>query len=226
MARISRPDLASALAFAGALLVAATLFLLFHGRGYDDPYITYRYAANIARGYGFVYNAGERVLSTTTPLYTLILATLRLAGLDLPLVSNAISCLSLAAGGWALWELGRVWRTRRMGAAAFFLLPTFPLLVTTLGAETTFGISVILLGFLAYARGQYVAAAVLLALATLTRADGVLAAAVLGIDFLLWKRRPIPWRAVITYSAIVTPWFAFAWLYFGVPFPVTLFVKQ
>jgi 4-amino-4-deoxy-L-arabinose transferase-like glycosyltransferase len=39
----------------------------------DDAYITLRYARNRAHGQGFVYNPGERVLGTTTPLYTLLL---------------------------------------------------------------------------------------------------------------------------------------------------------
>ena len=40
----------------------------------DDSYITLRYAANLAEGKGFVYNPGENVWGTTTPLQTLILA--------------------------------------------------------------------------------------------------------------------------------------------------------
>jgi arabinofuranosyltransferase len=40
----------------------------------DDAYITYRYAENLANGMGMVYNAGERVLGTTTILFTLMLA--------------------------------------------------------------------------------------------------------------------------------------------------------
>src|SRR4051812_3776328 len=66
-------------------LVAGGLFWLFRTHGYDDPYITYRYASNLAHAAGFVYNAGERILSTTTPLYTLILAIAGLAGADIPI---------------------------------------------------------------------------------------------------------------------------------------------
>src|SRR5712691_4850324 len=40
----------------------------------EDALITLRYAENIAAGHGFVYNPGERVLGSTTPLYTLLLA--------------------------------------------------------------------------------------------------------------------------------------------------------
>ena len=42
----------------------------------EDAFITFRYARNIAQGLGFVYNPGERVLGTTTPLQTLLLAGL------------------------------------------------------------------------------------------------------------------------------------------------------
>ncbi|HET9481188.1 MAG TPA: hypothetical protein VFP98_05475, partial [Candidatus Polarisedimenticolia bacterium] len=49
----------------------------------EDALITFRYAANLAEGLGFVYNAGERVLGTTTPLFTLLLGGIgALAGPD------------------------------------------------------------------------------------------------------------------------------------------------
>jgi arabinofuranosyltransferase len=42
----------------------------------DDAYITFRYAQNLVSGMGLVYNPGEHVLGTTTPLYTFLLALL------------------------------------------------------------------------------------------------------------------------------------------------------
>jgi hypothetical protein len=51
--------------------VTILIFVLFSGWGYDDPYITYRFANNLVSGEGFVYNPGERILSTTTPLFAL-----------------------------------------------------------------------------------------------------------------------------------------------------------
>lgn len=41
---------------------------------YEDAYITFRYARNLANGNGFVYNVSERIYGTTTPLFTLLLA--------------------------------------------------------------------------------------------------------------------------------------------------------
>jgi hypothetical protein len=47
-------------------------------RTIDDAFITFRYAGNIVHGVGFVYNPGERVLGTTTPVYALLIAALSL----------------------------------------------------------------------------------------------------------------------------------------------------
>ncbi len=70
---------------AASLLTAAVLFLLPIAvrlvpgpRTVDDAYITFRYARNILNGSGFVYNPGEHVLGTTTPLYTGLMALLAL----------------------------------------------------------------------------------------------------------------------------------------------------
>jgi hypothetical protein len=210
---------------AWSIVVAIALFWAFHAQGYDDPYITYRYAANLAAGHGFVYNSGEHVLSTTTPLYTLLLAAAGVAGLDIPLTSNALGCLGLALGGLAFWELGRAWHTPSVGLTGLLLYPLFPFTITTLGAETTIYVALILFGFLACARGRYQVAAVLLALATLTRADGIVAAGAAGLYVLLFAR-PLPWRALLIYCALLAPWFVFAWAYFGAPLPVTLAAKQ
>src|SRR6266496_4099807 len=56
------------LLFAGAL-VAWILFASYTRMRLEDALITFRYAENLALGKGFVYNAGERVLGTTTPLF-------------------------------------------------------------------------------------------------------------------------------------------------------------
>ncbi|KPV52722.1 hypothetical protein SE17_13805 [Kouleothrix aurantiaca] len=134
----------------------------------------------MAAGAGFVYNAGERVLSTTTPLYALILAVARMLGADVPTVSNALGAASLALGGLAFWELGRAWRTPAAGLVGMIAFPLFPLLATTLGSEVALYLALTLGGFLAYARERYLPVALLLGLAALVRADGVLAAGLIG----------------------------------------------
>ncbi|MBZ0295216.1 MAG: hypothetical protein K8L99_21815, partial [Anaerolineae bacterium] len=56
------------------LLSLAIWLLLMHQFRLDDSFITYRYARNLAQGQGLVYNQGDAVLSTTAPLYAMLLA--------------------------------------------------------------------------------------------------------------------------------------------------------
>ena len=206
--------------------VGGILWSGFSDRAYDDPFITYRYAENIAQGVGFVYNPGERVLSTTTPLFALLLAIPSLAGFDVHLVATGIGALSLAVGALFIWDLSRTWGTPLVGWAALLLYPTFPLLVATVGSETPFYLALCLGGFAFYAKGRYWLAALCVGLAVLARPDGALVALLLAIDFI--NRRPthIPWGAVILFYLITLSWVLFAWAYFGSPVPVTLLAKQ
>lgn len=104
------------------------IYWVLRGSANDDAFITYRYAYNLATGQGFVYNVGERVLGTTTPLLTLLLGVLglawqgllRLSSIWAPAVSLRwpdllafmpeaaawIGATSLAVGGWLLGKLG------------------------------------------------------------------------------------------------------------------------
>ncbi|HIQ04437.1 MAG TPA: hypothetical protein EYH31_01935, partial [Anaerolineae bacterium] len=206
-------------------LMSGVLYALFSHWAYDDPFITFRYARNLRTGLGFVYNPGERVLSTTTPLYTLLLAGLSFLWSDLPRLSNLISSVSLSAGAAALYILGRQWKRPLAGSFAAILFSAFPLMVSTFGAETCFYVMLILWAFTLHALGRHMGAMALAALATLTRADGVLVAFVLGADLLV-KRRQIPWRPFILFGLLIAPWHLFSWVYFGSPFPVTLAAKQ
>src|SRR5437879_10308715 len=74
----------------------------------DDGYITLRYAANLAEGKGFVYNPGEPVWGTTTPLLTLLLwggaVLLGVSALEARALgigsAASVACCGLAAGLW------------------------------------------------------------------------------------------------------------------------------
>jgi hypothetical protein len=55
------------------LVLAGVVAVANHGSSHDDAYITFRYAANFARGEGLVYNLGDEVLGTSAPLYALVL---------------------------------------------------------------------------------------------------------------------------------------------------------
>jgi hypothetical protein len=212
---------------AGYLAAASVvLFLAFRTWGYDDPFITYRYADNLRAGLGLVYNPGERVLSTTTPLLTLLLALFGMVWSDIPTLANLISALALSVGGLVLWDLGRSWRTPEAGRAGLLLYPTFPLLVSTMGSETPLYLALCLGAIAAYARQRYGWVAVLSAGAVLARPDGVLVPAVLAAHFAITRRGELPWRAMAAFLVITGLWGAFSWTYFGSPLPATLLAKQ
>jgi hypothetical protein len=209
-------------------LLAASLFIfgLFSAWAYDDPFITYRYAHNLARGWGFVYNPGERVLSTTTPLFTLLLVIPARLGLDVPLTARLIGAASLAAGGVLFWQLAETFNLRKVGLAGLALYPTFPMVVNTLGSETPIYLALCLASFVLYYRGRYSLAALLLGLAVLARPDGLLVAFILAGDALIRRRGLLSWKALVVFAGILGAWMLFARLYFGSPLPVTLAAKQ
>ena len=208
------------------LITTVVIYAIFYHWSYDDPYITYRYAENIQHGLGFVYNPGEKVLSTTTPLFALLLALLGPLGIDLPHLANLLGAFSLALGGIFLWDLAETWQVPLVGWSGLLLYPTFPLLVSTLGSETLLYLAFCLGAFAFYARSRYQITAVFTALTILTRPDGVLVAIILVVHYLFSKRHPIPWVALAIFLGLTLPWFIFAWGYFGSPLPVTLAVKQ
>ena len=208
------------------ILVGGFLYLLFSHWTYDDPFITYRYAANLRGGLGFVYNPGERVLSTTTPLFTLLLSTGSILWSDLPRLAILIGSFSIAAGGLCLWDIALALRTEAVGWTALLLYPLYTLLLSSLSSETPLYLAFCLGAFTSYYRRKVNLAALFLALAVLTRPDGILVGIILVADYLLTRRAPIPWSAVALFFVITLPWFVFAWAYFGSPIPVTLVAKR
>jgi hypothetical protein len=212
-------------AVALAVLTLLVLILFLGDRGYDDPFITFRYASNLLAGNGFVYNVGQRTLSTTAPLYALLLAGLGLAWPDLPALSNALSALALVGSAAVLYKWSQARGQQAAGLIAGLLLVLTSLLLMTFGAETCLYVMLILAGFYAYDRQRLDLSALALALAVMVRPDGVLAAIALGLYHVM-RRRPVPWRPVLLYAGLVGLWHVGLWIYFGSPLPVTLLAKQ
>ena len=193
------------LALAYLLAVTTLIFGLFDNWSYDDPYITYRYAANLIHGQGFVYNPAERVLSITSPLFAAILAAGGMVWSDLPRLANLLGAFFLALGALILLDLGKSWKTPQVGWSALWLYPSFPLLLSTLGSEMPLYLALCLGSFAFYARRRYSWCAAAAALAVLTRPDALLVPLLLAADFAIHKVRPIPWRAVFVFLALTLP---------------------
>ncbi|MFQ6100127.1 MAG: hypothetical protein ACE5OS_02680 [Anaerolineae bacterium] len=156
----------------------------------DDPYITYRYARNLALGRGLVYNVGERVLSTTAPFYAVLLAAGAQLGASIPAFSNALGAASFWAAAGSLFLLARRHRSPWAGLVAATLCASAPLLWLTLGFETGLYLALTCWAFWAFGAKRWALCTSLLALATIVRNDAVVATGVVGLAWLVKQRSP------------------------------------
>lgn len=193
---------------------------------YDDAFITYRYAYNLASGHGFVYNAGEWFLGTTAPLYGLLLAAFgALGGPDLiPAASGWLSGATLLLSSLALYVYGRQHGQWLCGLLAGLFFATNRLLPLTFGGEMLLQTALLLWGFVAYRAERTSVAAALLALAILTRMDSLLAAGIIGLHYLATRRR-MPWRELLIAALILLPPALLAWRAYGSLLPDTFAAK-
>jgi hypothetical protein len=222
-------------AMTGALTMGlGLLFILYHDFALDDSFITYRYAENLARGEGFIYNPGQRNLGTTAPFYAILLASIQhLAPLPLPLIANLLSLLCLLSGAGLLYLLARRHDLSAAGACAGLLYASSPLLVTSTGMETSFCLLLVLSAVLAsdgspgsrFGRARLACAGVCLGLAVITRSDTVIVAGVLGLVY-LWRFRALPWPTMLAALLVIGPFFLWLTTYFGSPLPGSLAAKQ
>ena len=191
---------------------------------FDDAYITYRYARNLATGRGFVYNPGEAVLGMTTPLYGFLLALISTLGIDIPQASHTLSVIGWAACVILTTRIGQATGERAVGLIAAALVATFPLFLDVIGMETNLMMAVALAAIYLYLTGHTCVAFVLAALATWMRPDCALVAMVLGLTF-IWERRTVPWREGVLFVLILLPWLVIAQSFYGSMLPNSLLAK-
>jgi len=221
-----------------AILVAAALFIGLNLTGrvvVDDAYITYRYARNLAEGSGFVYNAGDRVLSTTTPLYTLILAASYFLSEDLPRNSHLLSTFSLA--GVVILTYA-IFAREGMGVVGLisssFIITNVIGVICTFGMESCLYLLLILISLYFYFENNLRLTALFLGLVVLTRIDGIILVGCVGAHYIIYNLDLLKSRKIVTeiyipvslFLLVTVPWFLFSLLYFGQLFPATLKAKM
>jgi hypothetical protein len=188
--------------FAGVLRLIAGLWLGF--RPFDDSFITFRYALNLASGFGFVYNIGEPVLGTTTPLWAMLLALLKIA--HVPIETSALVlplCLDVATAVLLCRLLIglRYDGTVAVGAAMLFLSWFDYFSIARSGMEAPLFVFLAIAAIQALVSRRVIPGAIFCALAWLTRPEGALLAGLLL--FALWQLRASSRRAELIASAAV-----------------------
>lgn len=200
-------------------------------RSVDDAYITFRYARNLATGQGFVYNIDQHVLGTTTPMFTLLLAALKmiLPGLDFPwlalLISAACDVVAIVLLRRLVQALTQSTFVATMIAFAYLLNPV-RIGVALGGMETSLVVMWLVATSEAYvAHGRVNQAALFSGFAVLTRPDAILLPALMAV-YELFFRRHVLWKAGLIFSAVLAPWLIFAQSYFGSPLPTSVVAKS
>jgi hypothetical protein len=195
----------------------------------DDAYITFRYARNAADGLGLVFNAGQPVLGTSSPLFALILSFIyRISGAGIPSIALVLS--SLADGLSVLLLFKMAHRLRFPRWAAFLLIfcwALYPLAIryTLSGMETSLVTFLILGAFVCFLYDHFKGAIAIASLALLTRPDAALVLVLLFLSRIIDSPGKIG-RDLLIPLALLLPWVLFATLYYGNPIPQSIWAKS
>lgn len=224
-------------ALAPALLILILGWFWLEGRPQppqvDDAYISYRYADNLVAGHGLVYNPGERVEGFSNLLWTLLIAAgvaLGASATDvayvLGLVSGTLALIAAFAYASTAVDESRRWIAT---VAPALLLSWIGFAAWTLsGLETPLFTAAVAATLAAAARGRIGAATAMALVASATRPEGpLLAAVVLGAHGIAGPpsdRRRVVWLALL-FAGAIAALTAFRLSYYGSPVPNTFYTK-
>jgi len=194
----------------------------------EDAFITFRIAKNLAEGAGFVYNSGERVLGTTTPLYTLLISGwIKAISADV-IVGTRI--LNLATSTCSLILLLLIMRkTKSTKFQQVIVLIVFAFSsklywLETGGMETSFVIFLMIASWYTFIERRLLCTGIILGLLVMTRLDlFVWPISLLIIEFISNPKQAL--RVGVIIFLVNLPWILFAIIYFGSPIPHTIFAK-
>jgi len=231
-----------------ALLVASTVWLctaslsIWHFT-FDDSYIIFRYAENLAKGLGMVFNTGQRVEGYTSFLWAVLLAGAARLGADIIFASKFLGILLNLSALLAAYFLCRLVTTDKapVYGTALLLAATNAQFITgsVAGLETPLFTSLLCWSLVAYLKAfratdgrtqerWWAWAAILFALLVMARPDGLLIYVVLWL-YAAWSfRKQARSLAFFTFPFLLLymPYFSWRWHYYGFLFPNTFYVKR
>jgi hypothetical protein len=199
---------------------------------HDDAYISFRYARNMTRGAGLVYNVGERVEGYTNFLWVILLSAISGPEDDLTQVARFAGLAASLAVLLVLYAAGN-----ELGLGLPWNLVAPALLVTHRGylAESVMGLETALYTLLCLLGGWWAVGprssprrqmlcGLLFALAAMTRPEGALVA----VLFLAWpvlRKRRGAWGAIAAFLVPLLCFHLWRFSYYGYPFPNTFYAK-
>jgi hypothetical protein len=183
---------------------------------YDDAFITFRYTKNLVNGLGFVYNAGERVQGTTSPLWALILAIPVALGLAIEGASRGLGIAAdVLTAGVLYWGLRRESLAKAAMLAGFlFALDLYLAKNAVGGMEGSLFLLVTVASTFLMLGGRTTVAAVLAGASVFLRPEGLLFALCLT-GYLWYDERRFPAKAVGVGLLVIAGGVIVQWAYFG-----------
>jgi arabinofuranosyltransferase len=232
------------IALLAALIGALLLLAWSHRFLQDDAFISFRYARNFVRGYGLVWNPGERVEGFSNFFWTLLVTAGMWMGLDPVAWSEGVGLLSFAISLYFTFRLASECLGSHPGALLTVLLLgwnfTFHSFATG-GLETQFQTCLFLLLITLLVRmdygkrptaGNLAAFSVVAAMTIMTRIDSIIVCGILEGCLLYWLILSMPRTGKIFFlalilpqSVILLPWLAWKLSYYGELFPNPFFLR-
>ncbi|HZW37798.1 MAG TPA: hypothetical protein VFF33_00715 [Ignavibacteriaceae bacterium] len=195
----------------------------------DDAYIFYSYASNIEGGNGYVFNNGEKINATTSPLYTLLVSFTYhnvkwMSNVTVPLVAHLIGFVCL----WLLCYFGyKIFEhlNFKNGALLFpIIFLANPLLRNAVGMEIFLTLMLIMASLFAYLKNKMYLFWLVGALAVLARFDSILFILIVFIYDLITTKK-INYKPIIIFVVLLLPWFIYSYFYFGELLPRSIYAK-
>ncbi len=216
------------------IIVALSARLIPGPRTIDDSYITYRYSRNILAGNGFAFNPGERVLGTTTPLYSIILvgagAIFGGERAPFPEISWILNAFIDSFACYILYKIGKKLSTQRVAIITALVWAVSPFSVTFSigGLETSLFVLLLFLTTHFYLHenitGMWLCAFGMI----LTRPDALIFVLPILTYPLIYKERRTIYKLkpfLIGFVPLLV-WIVFSTLYFGSPLPHSMSAKS
>jgi hypothetical protein len=218
------------LTMAGAARAASLWFVN------DDAFISFRYAANLVRGLGLVYNPGERVEGFTNFLWTILVAGGMRMGWDPVAFSTGLGIIAYAASIALL-----VWFSHRRSAPATLWIPVAGILMilhheaavyATGGLETMFVTFLVTLALVLLASDEtprtLLLAGTAMVLAMMSRPDAVIFLGASSLFLAAASKERV--RSLVLFllptTLLFVPYWAWRYSYYGFFFPNAFYAKS
>ena len=209
--------------FAGSLLALRYFWYM------DDAFIYFRYVDNwVLLGRGLTFNQGEFVEGFSSPLWVLVLAPFRWAGMEYPLLMRLLAVATYAL----FWALAvRVNRLLSPAGRSVNLLTAFLPFCYAVGCYFTSGLESPLVQVLAVAFALLVlaptsrVAQVLVGLGPLLRPELAVPWAIVAA-WAWWRSRRFPLALVLTTSVSLGGWLVVRVAYYAELLPNTFYLKN